>query len=131
MNLFAYGTLIFEDIWQQVVGRAVKNGPAELQGYEVKRVVDDLYPVIQPAPAERASGVIYFDLTTTDLARLDQYESHFYERIEVHPVNEKNERITCQTYVLSESYSSLASEDTWTVQWFADHAKAEYMKRLS
>lgn len=131
MNLFTYGTLIFADIWQCVVGHAAESTPAELSGYRVLGVVDDLFPVMIPGTTDdRASGVIYFDLTDQDLQRLDDYEAHLYERKEVYPVTEDGGSVACQTYLLREEYYSAATEEAWTPAWFAEHAKRQYMERL-
>lgn len=131
MNLFAYGTLIFADIWQCVVGHEVESKTAELSGYQVRRVVDDLFPVMVPGTSEDiAQGVVYYGLTDRDVQLLDHYEAHLYERIEVQPLAEDGSSATCQTYVLREQYSSAASEEAWTTAWFAKHAKQEYIKRL-
>lgn len=131
MNLFTYGTLIFADIWQCVVGHAAESTPAELSGYRVLRVVDDLFPVMIPGTTDdRASGVIYFDLTDQDLQRLDDYEAYLYERKEVHPVTEDGSSVACQTYLLREQYRCAATDEAWTTNWFVKHAKADYLKRL-
>ena len=131
MNLFAYGTLIFADIWQKVVGHVVESTPAELSGYRVRRVLDDLFPVMLSGTTEdRATGVIYYDLTDRELQLLDHYESHLYERIEVHPVAKDGASVACQAYLLREEYRSAATDEVWTTAWFAEHAKREYMKRL-
>ena len=46
MRLFAYGTLMFPEIWHRVVGRDYPSAPGALRGYAIRRVIDDLYPVV-------------------------------------------------------------------------------------
>jgi gamma-glutamylcyclotransferase (GGCT)/AIG2-like uncharacterized protein YtfP len=46
MHLFTYGTLMFPEVWQAVVGKHFETSPAQLPGYEIFRVAGALYPGI-------------------------------------------------------------------------------------
>jgi gamma-glutamylcyclotransferase (GGCT)/AIG2-like uncharacterized protein YtfP len=46
MHLFTYGTLMFPEVWQAVVGRQFETTPAQLPGYQIFRVRDAVYPGI-------------------------------------------------------------------------------------
>ena len=55
-NLFAYGTLMCEDIMQDVAGCRLSCVPAELRGYSRRRVRGEHYPaLVEGRPAEGAS----------------------------------------------------------------------------
>jgi gamma-glutamylcyclotransferase (GGCT)/AIG2-like uncharacterized protein YtfP len=56
MHLFTYGTLMFPEVWQAVVGRQFETTPAQLPGYEIYRVAGALYPgiiAVNPSPYGR------------------------------------------------------------------------------
>ncbi|QDS99382.1 gamma-glutamylcyclotransferase family protein [Adhaeretor mobilis] len=137
MHLFAYGTLVFEDIWQLIVGRVVQSRAATLRGYEVRRAEGDLYPVMfesevsdESSAIENVPGFVYYDLTESEFQRLDDYESGLYYRRTVLPLLEDGTVIRCDSYVLPQRNLQYASELPWTQQWFAQHAKQRYMQRL-
>jgi gamma-glutamylcyclotransferase (GGCT)/AIG2-like uncharacterized protein YtfP len=46
MHLFTYGTLMFPEVWQAVVGRQFESTPAVAPGYQIFRVKDAVFPGI-------------------------------------------------------------------------------------
>jgi gamma-glutamylcyclotransferase (GGCT)/AIG2-like uncharacterized protein YtfP len=131
MNLFAYGTLMFPEVWERVVGRPFVAERATISGFAVRRVVDDVYPVL--VHADKCSGVVGLVFRNIDhdtLARLDAYESDFYQRLEVIATLSNSESLACQAYVLPEHNRDAASAEAWNADEFAVHSLARYLQRL-
>ena len=131
MHLFTYGTLMFPSIWQRVVGIDFAAQPATLRGYAVYRVRNDVYPVlVEGDPTTVAEGLVYYDLDSKTIAKLDRYESCIYIRQTIQATSTDDRLFECATYVLSPKHRSLCTDDPWTAEWFTQHALQEYMRRF-
>src|SRR5687768_17423762 len=81
MHVFTYGTLMFPEVWQVIVGRPFKSIEGTARGYAIYRVVDAVFPGIAAADEKDAvHGVVYLDVDQASIARLDTFEDDFYER---------------------------------------------------
>jgi gamma-glutamylcyclotransferase (GGCT)/AIG2-like uncharacterized protein YtfP len=130
MNLFAYGTLMFPQIWERVVGGEFRSARATVRGMAVYRAAGQLFPVmIAAAPADVAEGIVIFDLSPESFATLDSYESDFYERVEVVAELEDGRVLPTQTYLLPERLRRLASHEAWSAEWFQREAMERYVKQ--
>ena len=61
LHLFTYGTLMFPEVWQAVVGKDFETTPAQLPGYQIFRVRDAVYPGIiatEPSGSDPISETI-------------------------------------------------------------------------
>ena len=90
MHLFAYGSLMFEEVFEFVVGERRKNKTAKLSGFKRLLVIGELYPAIVPIDSETSQeqnrtidGVVYFDIPESSWKVLDRFESRIYSRISV------------------------------------------------
>jgi gamma-glutamylcyclotransferase (GGCT)/AIG2-like uncharacterized protein YtfP len=80
-NIFTYGTLMFEEIWSQVVSGEYIKSPAILDGYDRKMARGKEYPVLYPhAPCSQVEGFVYLDVSDADLEKLDYFEGEYYFR---------------------------------------------------
>jgi gamma-glutamylcyclotransferase (GGCT)/AIG2-like uncharacterized protein YtfP len=132
MHLFAYGTLMFPEVWRRVVGREFRTQRASIDGYVALRAKEELFPVLLPGGAnERVDGVVYFDLDHGTLARLDEFESDFYERVSVNAILDDGRPLTCQAYVLPERNRPFASNERWDATWFERESIGEYLRRIN
>jgi len=130
MNLFAYGTLMFPEIWERVVGGEFRHVPATVHGFAVYRAAGQLFPVMMAASENDAvAGIVIYDLTAADLATLDDYESDIYERIDVSAVLADGRVERAQAYLLPAPMRHLASRESWTADWFRREAMAAYLKQ--
>jgi gamma-glutamylcyclotransferase (GGCT)/AIG2-like uncharacterized protein YtfP len=132
MHLIAYGTLMFPEVWRRVVGREFQTMRGSIAGYTALRAKGELFPVLVPGGAnERVDGVVYFNLEDGTLARLDEFESDFYERVSVHAVLDDGRPLACQAYVLPERNRRFASRERWDPAWFQREAMKEYLRRIT
>lgn len=80
MNVFTYGSLMFDQVWSRVVRGNYRRAEAVLPGHERRAVRGETYPGVIAAPGASVAGVVYFDVAAADLARLDDFEGSPYER---------------------------------------------------
>jgi gamma-glutamylcyclotransferase (GGCT)/AIG2-like uncharacterized protein YtfP len=131
MHLFAYGTLMFPEVWELVAGTPFATEEATLAGFAIRRVVGDVYPVMISADgASRVCGLVHRDLDEALLTHLDEYESDLYDRVAVTPRLASGEAIECQAYVLPARRLIHVSESPWDADEFAASQLTAYMARL-
>ncbi|MBX3427767.1 MAG: gamma-glutamylcyclotransferase [Pirellulales bacterium] len=130
MHLFAYGTLMFAEVWDRVVPRRFASQGGSVTGYRVRRAAGQLFPVMSRGePVEQVPGLVYFDLDPETVSLLDEYESSLYDRAPVTVALDDGRTIECETYLLPDDRRGYASEQSWTAAWFADHGLAEYLRQ--
>jgi len=130
MHLFTYGTLMFAEVWRQVVWRPFPSRRATLAGYAVYRVRDRVFPgMVRTGQADVVSGLIYSDLDEEAIWRLDDYESDFYERLAVEATTDDGTRLVCQAYIVPDSKREVLAEAPWDADWFEQHDLASYLQR--
>ena len=83
MHVFAYGSLMFPEVWTRVVRGRYRSAPAQVPDHARFMVRDETYPGAVAAPGQRLAGVLWFDVDAADLARLDRFEGADYRRIVV------------------------------------------------
>jgi gamma-glutamylcyclotransferase (GGCT)/AIG2-like uncharacterized protein YtfP len=73
-HLFAYGTLMYEDIMQEVSGCLPEHRRGVLKGYVRRRVKGQIYPGLLQSEANRFDGVLYLSVPASAWERLDRFE---------------------------------------------------------
>ncbi|WP_428304070.1 gamma-glutamylcyclotransferase family protein [Lacipirellula sp.] len=131
-NLFAYGTLMFPEVWERVVGGRYRQAPATVCGMRVVRAAGKLYPVMIAGAAEDvARGIVIYDLSAEALTALDEYEASFYERVEVAAVlDDGSGAASAQAYLLPQSHRQLASDEAWVAEVFERDKMGDYFRYL-
>ena len=61
-NLFAYGTLMCEDIMRSVAGVELRHANGVLRGYKRLEVKNEHYPAIIEVDGSEVDGVVYCDI---------------------------------------------------------------------
>ena len=119
-NIFTYGSLMFDQVWSRVVEGDYARDEAILQGYDRKGARNEVYPVLFPAsPHSQVQGMVYFDVSFSDLAKLDQFEGEYYIRETEQVVTEEAEVISAEVYVLKEEYYTIISHEDWDAEHFS------------
>jgi gamma-glutamylcyclotransferase (GGCT)/AIG2-like uncharacterized protein YtfP len=89
-QIFSYGTLQSKEIQMQVFNKLLTGKPDQLTGYKLKDLqieeefgIED-YFVAAPSenPSDAVDGIVY-SISTSDLAKADQFESNAYKRVEI------------------------------------------------
>jgi gamma-glutamylcyclotransferase (GGCT)/AIG2-like uncharacterized protein YtfP len=113
-NVFTYGSLMFDPVWSEVVSGSYDRFEAILQGYERKSVRDEDYPVIVSSTSDsQVPGIVYRDVSTADLTRLNQFEGEYYFRKTVEVTTLEMIKLPAEVYVLKEEYYSIISFQEW------------------
>jgi gamma-glutamylcyclotransferase (GGCT)/AIG2-like uncharacterized protein YtfP len=125
MNLFTYGTLMAADLMTTVCGAVYAAQPATLHGYCRRAVRGERYPAIAPMHTEVVAGIVYFDLSTASLARLDGFEGTLYKRVSVVAIGLDGQSITADSYVIKPAAQHCLSAENWSFDEFmAQHKLA-------
>ncbi|KAI7781743.1 hypothetical protein LA080_014374 [Diaporthe eres] len=77
--LFAYGSLMIDEVIATLLGRVPKHEPAKAPGYRVSQLPDQSYPGLVHDESSEAHGRIYYGLSLKEWAILDAFENPLYE----------------------------------------------------
>lgn len=127
IDLFTYGSLMYREVWMQVVGREVSKERAVLKGYLRRRIKKDFYPVIFPGQGE-VLGFLYHDVPFGKLAKLDTFEGRYYRRAQVNVKSASGDLVVAYTYVLRSDYYSLIDGD-WDPAEFESNGLLRFLEQ--
>ena len=114
VSVFTYGSLMFDPVWSRVVAGSYERCEAILQGYDRKAVRGEIYPVLIPSSGvSQVQGIVYCDVSSSDLARLDHFEGQYYFRKTEQISLEGKKTFHAEIYVLKEEYYSIISHKAW------------------
>ena len=114
VNIFTYGTLMFEEIWSRVVVGGYDKSPAVLNGYDRKLARGEIYPVLFPSSGfSLVEGTVYIGITDADLQKIDSFEGEYYSRQPAEVLVREATKLPVQVYVLKEEYYSIISHKDW------------------
>ena len=129
-HVFTYGSLMFSEVWENIVHGRHQSVPATLSGYRRFSVHGEAWPVVMPGiPQDRLDGCLYRNVSVEDIRLLDEFEGDYYFRT---PLQVKREdRIeTAEVYVLRPRFYSIATQSSWDPVEFERSAlnrfRAEY-----
>jgi gamma-glutamylcyclotransferase (GGCT)/AIG2-like uncharacterized protein YtfP len=130
MNLFAYGTLMDDEIMARVSGMRCRDEHAVLSGYVRRAVRGEVYPAISPRPGETVEGVVYFDLTPEAFDRLDRFEGPMYRRtaVTVTLQGSGSEKAAAETYVIAPEHLDRLSDRNWSFEEFLEKGKGRFQR---
>jgi len=114
--LFVYGTLLFPDVLQAVLGRVPIMTPASLPGWRAAALPGRVYPGLVPATdgsGRGAAGQVLTGLSAGEWAVLDAFEGDAYDRRELVLGDDRQ----VWTYVWCDG-AAVAAHD-WDPAWFA------------
>ncbi len=119
MHVFTYGTLMFPEVWQVVVGRQFVTMAGHAAGFRIVRVRNTLYPGISAAaPTDAVEGIIYLDVDTAALARLDSFEDDFYRRQPIVVACNNGRQLEAQAYVVPPERRDVLTTESWSGDGF-------------
>jgi gamma-glutamylcyclotransferase (GGCT)/AIG2-like uncharacterized protein YtfP len=121
-NIFTYGSLMFAEVWQDIVRGQYENHIAWLDDFRRTYIHGDTYPVILPRTGEKdLEGVLYLSVNELDLHRLDCFEGDYYYRRRVFAkIKTANgyKSIEADVFVLKSKHAHLASLRKWDANEF-------------
>ncbi len=120
-HIFTYGSLMFDEIWQRVTAGAYTKLPATAHGVKRTCIRGDCYPVAVPCQTARAlSGLLYLNVTETDIVALDGFEGDYYLRSSWRVRSALGNRwYKADIYLLHPRFRKLASIRPWRPEIFS------------
>ncbi|MBI1758274.1 MAG: gamma-glutamylcyclotransferase [Actinobacteria bacterium] len=76
--LFVYGSLLFPDVLRVLIDRDPTRYPADVTGWRVIALPDQVYPALIADPAGSTTGHILADITPTEWRTIDAFEADGY-----------------------------------------------------
>ena len=125
--LFAYGTLMCEDIMQEVAGVLPPHEKAILQKHRRLAVKGEEYPGVQPAEGFLVEGVLYYDLSGTSWDRLDRFEGEMYGRSRVAVYLDDSSRRDAYVYIVKPEFRDRLSNRDWSFAGFVEKKKSVFV----
>lgn len=124
MNLFAYGTLMCQEIFDRVAGCHRPPRAALLHDFQRLPVLGEVYPGLVRQAGERVVGVVYANLPPWAGPRLDLFEGEMYCRQTVVVRVGEREEVTAETYVARGEFAARLGAGSWSYEEFARSRKS-------
>lgn len=130
MNLFTYGSLMAQDIMDEVTSCRLASKHVVLDDYQRYAVKDEEYPGMVEEKGSRVEGVLYFDVPPFALSRLDIFEGDLYSRLPV-IVNcpETGEIYEAMAYVVKPEFLPVLTSEVWDYKKFMADGKEKFINR--
>lgn len=134
-NLFVYGTLMFPEIRDALVGREFKSFPAVLEGYRRSAIVLSTRAAVAGIVAEKnasVSGLVLRSVDHKSLAAFDVFEGvkgGLYDRLKVTVKDPDGRTVEASTYVTGPAVRDMLKGD-WDPDVFRKRHLAAYRRRL-
>ena len=127
-HLFAYGTLMCEDIMRNVSGCLLSCSPGILKGYSRWSVKGQHYPALVLDETGRVEGVVYQNVPQAAWTRLDRFEGPMYTR-ELVPIELNDGAILlAAAYVAKPEFLNQLDPTDWNFATFLRHGKARFQR---
>ena len=126
-RLFVYGTLEFPEVMRAVTGRLFPARSAVLEGYRCAMLEGRRYPGIALAPGSTTHGLLYSQIDSAALHRLDLFETTLYERRSVAARLANGALDFGEAYVVAAGQRGLLGAEPWDRVRFAADQLADYV----
>ena len=127
--LFAYGTLMCDDIMHEASGFRLSGVPGTLAGYSRRAVKDEHYPAIVPDEKGRVEGVVYRNVVASAWDRLDRFEGEMYARQVVRIELIDGSDLFAATYVLEPEFRYRLESSGWDFAYFLRYGKVNFQRQ--
>lgn len=113
MNAFTYGSLLFDGVWEAVVGRIGPSVEGRLDGFEAWKLQGQVFPGLAPASGHQVVGRVWQGVTAVELAKLDAFESGIYDRERVLVQTNVGDLVECWAYVVRPACRDRLRNERW------------------
>jgi gamma-glutamylcyclotransferase (GGCT)/AIG2-like uncharacterized protein YtfP len=127
-HLFAYGTLMCNDIMEEIVGSHLFPVSATLRGYRRMRVKGEHYPALVPDAEQHVEGIVYLNISGASWDRLDQFEGEMYSRKMVQVELNDGHTIPAETYVARAEFMDYLVDAKWDFSEFLRKNKGSFRR---
>jgi gamma-glutamylcyclotransferase (GGCT)/AIG2-like uncharacterized protein YtfP len=127
-NLFVYGTLMYRDVFRRVVRGRYRQSIAVLDGYRRKSIRGEDYPGIVNDPDGTVEGIVWFEVSASDILRLDEFEADEYQRVPAIVRDRSGQTVRVEVYRIRETHVHILEDVDWNREEFEHHGKARFQK---
>jgi len=124
MNVFTYGSLMYDRVWSRVVLGHYPRQNGVVRGFRRLQVKNEPYPGLVKGKGN-VEGVIYFDVSSEDMARLDQFEGKLYRREMVEVVCRDGRVVPAALYLIQDQFKDVLAGE-WSKVQFEQNGLAEF-----
>lgn len=128
-DLFAYGSLMCQDIMDAVVGSALTSTPARLHGFRRYAMRDELYPGVIASVSGSVEGKVYHRVSLKHWERLDRFEGEMYDRKPVTVQYEDGTQALAYCYLIRAEYLHRLSTAEWNYAVFLREGKQAFKRQ--
>jgi gamma-glutamylcyclotransferase (GGCT)/AIG2-like uncharacterized protein YtfP len=128
MNLFAYGSLMCQDIMAAVSGFCAAGVPGTARGYRRRSVKGETYPAMVADASCDTGGVVYRDLPDAAWERLDRFEGDLYARLDVAVELEDGGTVPAEAYIVRPEHVDCLEASGWDFDVFLREGKARFLR---
>jgi gamma-glutamylcyclotransferase (GGCT)/AIG2-like uncharacterized protein YtfP len=125
-DLFAYGTLMCDDIMRNVAGCILLHTHAVLRNYRRCTVKGEVYPALVASGGGLVEGIVYHDISDAAWLRLDRFEGEMYERRFVNVVLADGRTETVYAYIVRPEFEGRLGLTEWDFEAFLRSGKASF-----
>ena len=125
--LFAYGSLMNDEVTNALLQSPLERQPATLNGYRRVQVKNALYPGAFADVDAVTEGQLISGLTDDQWQRLDVFEGEYYERTAVTVLSAACEPMVADTYVFKDAYRHLLNDSPWCNDTFRDQSMSRFI----
>ncbi|MGL5827345.1 MAG: gamma-glutamylcyclotransferase family protein [Nocardioides sp.] len=122
MPLFVYGSLLFPEVMEVLIGRNPARTAATVEGWRVVALAGEVYPGLVDSPDSTAGGELIHDLTEWEWRILDAFENDIYD---LRPIGSRAGGSAAWAYVLAVPPTDPRD---WDSQGFMDNDLAAYLQ---
>lgn len=126
-NVFVYGSLMFDDVWNRIVQCQYEKNTAVLAGYKRLCVKGKTYPGLVKTFGCSVEGVVYLNVSAQDIQRLDRFEGEYYKKIPVAVSSEGSHALDAEVYLFRQSYKHLLGNTPWDPDQFQTHHLRQFI----
>lgn len=128
-DLFAYGSLMCDDIMTVVAGIHLRSTTAILRGYRRFLVRGEQYPGLIVDPEGAVQGIVYHNIPAECWRRLDRFEGEMYDRAAVVPCDGKGRALPACCYIVKPPFQHLLTATEWSYSAFLQDGKQKFLNQ--
>ena len=127
-NLFVYGTLMFDEVWQKLTTNEYTRTPAVLTHFQRVTVRNETYPAIFRSIKSHTNGILIHHVSGADIKLLDRFEGNYYRRIQV-VVDSNNKKYLADVYVIKNRFRKILTGMEWFPEEFSHKHIDSFLSR--
>ena len=125
-SLFAYGSLMCEDIMRDVSGHSGRPVAATLKDHLRLCIAGEHYPAMVFHAGNKVKGMLYRDICESAWQQLDVFEGEMYRRIPVRVALTDGSMIEAQTYLIHPDHAHHLTDQEWEFDRFLAEGKSHF-----